>query len=243
MHGISILWGELLFLSFHHHPIIPVINLIVRLPRFLRFVVLYRVVDVAQDPGHAVLVLHVQLQERHHAEIINQARDGPVELPEAPAAHDGLRVRRVRASSQVLIGVVVVVIVFHQRSVRVEEPFELPFRHRSLDQIHLRQDVDVWDLEHDHGAHCGEGAGEEFGAVDDEGGFEEVGGAEGDVEGAEAGQVVDEAGHDGDVGVELDLAGEVDDDEIFFRERFQGLGEEVEVLEKEPGGGEGGFSG
>lgn len=92
------------------------------------------------------------------------------------------------------------------------------------------------DLEHDHGAHGGEGAGEEFGAVDDEGGFEEVGGAEGDVEGAEAGEVVDEGGHDGDVGVELDLAGEVDDDEIFFRERFQCLGEEVEVLEKEPGG-------
>lgn len=73
------------------------------------------------------------------------------------------------------------------------------------------------DLEHDHRAHGGKSAGEEFGAVDDKGGFEEVDGAEGDVEGAEASEVFDEGGDDGDVGVQFDLAGEVEDDEVFFR--------------------------
>ena len=92
----------------------------------------------------------------------------------------------------------------------------------------------MWDLEHDHGAHSGEGAGEEFGAVDDEGGFEEVGSAEGDVEGAETGEVFDEGWDDGNVGIEFDLARQVEDDEIFFCEGFEGLGEEVEVLEKKP---------
>lgn len=45
--------------------------------------------------------------------------------------------------------------------------------------------------------------------------------------------MADERGHDRDVGVELDLAGQVDDDEVFFREGFEGLGQKVEVLEEE----------
>lgn len=40
-------------------PIIP--NLIIRFSRLLRFVVLNRIVDIAQDPTDAILILHVQL--------------------------------------------------------------------------------------------------------------------------------------------------------------------------------------
>lgn len=40
----------------------------------------------------------------------------------------------------------------------------------------------------------------------------------------------DEGGNNGDVGIEFDLPGEVDDDEVLFREGLEGLGEEVEVL-------------
>lgn len=91
------------------------------------------------------------------------------------------------------------------------------------------------DLEHDHRAHGRQRAGEELGPVDDEGRFEQVGGAEVDVEGAGAGQVADEGREDGDVSVQFDLAGHVDDDEVFFRDGVEGLGEEVEVFEEESG--------
>lgn len=91
----------------------------------------------------------------------------------------------------------------------------------------------MWYLQQYHRAHGGEGAGKEFRAVDDEGGFEEVDGAERNVEGAEAGEVFDEGGDHGDVRVQFDLAGEVDEDEVFFGEGLEGGGEEVEVFEEE----------
>lgn len=43
----------------------------------------------------------------------------------------------------------------------------------------------------------------------------------------------DEGGQQGDVGVELDLAGEVEEDEVFVCEGLEGGGEEVEVLQEE----------
>ena len=92
------------------------------------------------------------------------------------------------------------------------------------------------DFEHDHRAHGGEGAGEVFGPVDDEGRFEEVGGAEADVEGSGAREVSDQGGDDGNVCVELDLSWHVNYDEVFFREGVDGFGEEVEVFEEESGG-------
>lgn len=88
-------------------------------------------------------------------------------------------------------------------------------------------------LEHDHRAHGRQRAGEELGAVDHEGRFEQVCGAEVDVEGAGAGEVAHQRGEDGDVRVQLDLAGHVDDDKVFFRDGIEGFGEEVEVFEEE----------
>lgn len=49
---------------------------------FLRLVELNRIVDVAQHSGHTILVLHVEPQKRHHAEVIDQLRNGPVQLLE-----------------------------------------------------------------------------------------------------------------------------------------------------------------
>ena len=46
--------------SFTH---IAVAQIIVRLSWFLRFVELYRIVDVAQHRSHTILILHIQLQE------------------------------------------------------------------------------------------------------------------------------------------------------------------------------------
>lgn len=44
----------------------------------------------------------------------------------------------------------------------------------------------------------------------------------------------DKGRDDRDVGVEFDLAGEVEDDEVFFGEGLEGVGEEVKVLEEVP---------
>lgn len=46
----------------------------------------------------------------------------------------------------------------------------------------------------------------------------------------------DQGGDDGDMGIELDLAGEVEDDHVFFRKRFQGAGKEIEVFEEKSRG-------
>ena len=43
-----------------------------RLPGFLRFVELNRIVDMAQHGRHTILVLDIKPQKRHHTEIINQ---------------------------------------------------------------------------------------------------------------------------------------------------------------------------
>ncbi len=181
--------------------------------------ILYCIVDVAQNTPNTILILYIQLEKRNHAKIINQARHGFIQSIETRAGHYRIFVRRIEGSCTSYDGIHgMITIIFQQRSIGIQESLELSLRDGTFDQIHFGEDVDVGDFEHDHGAHGGEGAGEEFGAVDDEGGFEEVGGAEGDVEGAEAGEVFDEGGDDGDVGVELDLAGEVEDDEVFFGE-------------------------
>lgn len=49
---------------------------------FLRLVELNRIVDMAQHRGHTILVLYVEPQKRHHAEVIDQLRNGPVQLLE-----------------------------------------------------------------------------------------------------------------------------------------------------------------
>lgn len=88
-------------------------------------------------------------------------------------------------------------------------------------------------LEHDHRRHGGQRAGEELGAVDYERRLEQVCGREIDAQTAQLREVLDEGGQDGDVGVKLDLAGHVDDDEVFLGQRVDGFGDEVEVLEQE----------
>ncbi len=88
-------------------------------------------------------------------------------------------------------------------------------------------------LEHDHGAHGGQRPREELGPVDDEGRFQQVRGAQVDVQPARARQVAHQRGQDGDVRVQLDLARHVDYDEVFFRHAVEGLGEEVDVFEEE----------
>lgn len=198
--------------------------------RFLRLVELDRVVDVAQDAVDTILILHIQSQVRDHAEIINQSRDGLVQPLEAVTLHHRLRIdHRALAIVRLPIGRVVV----QKRGIRVQEALELPLSHLALHQIHLGQDVDMRHLQHDHGTHRAQGAGEKLGAVHDEGRLQQVGGAQADVQRAGARQVPHEGRQDGDVGVQLDLARHVDDDEVLLRQRVEGLGEEVQVLHEE----------
>jgi len=95
----------------------------------------------------------------------------------------------------------------------------------------------VGNFEHDHGGHSGEGSGKEFGLVDDEGGFHEVGGAEAEV--VSGPQVFGEGGEDGNVRVEFNLPGTVEDYEGFFVTGAEGFVEPVEVFEEESVGKEG----
>ena len=202
--------------------------------------VLNGIINITQNRTNAILILRIELQERHHAEIINKLRHCPIKpLERGPTHHTSHRRRIVPIASRPRrhprrrrrIGRIVV----QQTRIGIEEALQLQLADRVLDQIHLAQHVDVRDLEHDHGAHGGQGAGEELGPVDDKGRFQQVGGAQVDVQGAGAGQVADERGQDRDVRVQLDLAGHVDYDQVFFRHGVEGLGEEVEVLEQESG--------
>lgn len=205
--------------------------------------VLYAIVDIAQDGPDAVLLLHVELEIADHAEALDEAGDGLVEPPEAGAAHQGVLVLQVGGGLLVaLLGGALALggaargvgrVVVEQAAVGVHEALEVLLAHLVLDEVHLGEHVDVRDLEHDHGGHGGQGAGEELGAVDDEGGLEQVGGAEADVEGAGAREEAHERGEDGHVRVQLDLARHVEDDEVLLGQRVEGVGEEVEVLHEE----------
>jgi len=199
---------------------------ITRFPRLLRLVELDGVVDMAEHRGDAVLVIDVKLEERHHAEIVDQLRDGPVQLLERAAAHQQVLGRRVAFSSFALV-------LLQQLHVDVDETLQLFPSQNVLDLVHLAQDVDVRDLEHDHGGHGAQGAREELGLVDGEGALEQVGRAEGDVERSLAGQERHERRQDGDVRVQLDLARHVEDDQVLLAQRVQRLRQEVEVLHQE----------
>ena len=122
--------------------------------------------------------------------------------------------------------------ILHETDVCFDEALQILSCDLSLDQIHFAQDVYMREFEHEHGTHGAQCAGEELGAVDDEGGFEEVGCAHADVETA-ARERFEEIGHDGHVAVELDLSGHVDDDEVLVGDLFQRVGEEVDVLKQE----------
>lgn len=69
--------------------------------------------------------------------------------------------------------------------------------------------------------------------VDDEGGFEEVYGSYMDVESFRLGEEVYEGGKDGNMGIQFDLIGYVEDDEVFFCEGIESFGQLVEVFYEE----------
>ncbi|KAB8345952.1 hypothetical protein FH972_023004 [Carpinus fangiana] len=123
-------------------------------------------------------------------------------------------------------------VVVQQICIRVHEALHLLFADGAFDKVHLAQDVYVRHFEHQHGAHGRQGAGEELGAVDDKGTFKQVCGTHVDVQAA-TGQGVHDGGHDGDVGVELNLAGHVDDDKVVVGHIFERVGQEVEVVLQE----------
>lgn len=208
--------------------------------------VLYAVVDVTKDGPDAVLVLDVQLQIANHAEVLDQAGHGAVEAPEASPLHHGVLVGRVGYPHVLVLGAAALGllalglaardlggVVVEQGDVGREEALEVLPADLVLDEVHLGQDVEVGDLEHDHGAHGAQGAGEELGAVDDERGLEQVGGAEADVEGPRPRQELHERRQDRHVRVQLDLARHVDDDEVLLGERLERVRQEVQVLHQE----------
>ena len=158
---------------------------------------LNRVVDIAQNRAHAVLVIHIQLQEADHAEIIDHTGHRTVELLETAAGHNPidlagiLQVDGVGVTQSVVAGVFVV----EEAGVRVDEAAHGIFGESlGRDEVHFGEHVDVREFEVDHGGHGGEGAREELGGVDYEGRFEEVGRAEVDVQGAHAREVACEFG-------------------------------------------------
>ena len=79
------------------------------------------------------------------------------------------------------------------------------------------------DFQHEHRAHGRERAGEVFGPVDDEGGLQEVRGADIDIESSIASEMFDEYGYDWYMSVELYLSRHVDDDQILLSERIDGF--------------------
>lgn len=202
--------------------------------------ILDTIVNIRQNSPNALLVLHIKFKVADHAKALDQARDGLVESPEAGAAHQGVLVLQVGGGLllALLRGVLALGgpprhvgrVVVQQAAVGVHEAPEVLPAHLVLDEVHLGQHVDVRHLEHDHGRHGAQGAGEELGAVDDEGRLEQVGGAQADVEGAGAREEAHERRQDGHVRVQLDLARHVEDDEVLLGKRVEGVGEEVEVL-------------
>lgn len=202
------------------------------LSRLLGLVELDGVVNVAQHCPQAVFVLHVQLEKRDHAEAINELGNGLVELVERGTVHDALLGSGVPVLPVLLVGRLARRVVVNQVCVDVDKALEVALGNLALDQIHLAQYVDVGHLEHHHGAHGRQGAREELGAVDDKRGFEQIGSAHADVERARH-EHLDQIGEDGDVRVQLNLAGHVEDDEIVLGHVLERVGQEVEVLHEE----------
>jgi hypothetical protein len=199
----------------------------------LRLAELDRVVNVAENSAQAVLVLHIELEVGNHAEVVDELRDRLVQLVEGRAAHQAVCGGRIAVLSVVLVVCCAARGVFvDQIGVDLDKALHFALGDLPLDQIHLAQDIEVGHLEHEHGAHGGQCSGEELGAIDDKSGLEEVRGAHADVQAA-VHERLDKVGQDGHVGVELDLAGHVEDDQIVVGDFLERVGQEVEVLHEE----------
>jgi hypothetical protein len=201
--------------------------------RLLRFVELNCIIDIAQYRAEAVFVLHVQLKERHHTETIDELRHSLVQLVERSTIHQAVRGRRIYKLLLLFFGrhfprrVIV-----NQVCVDIHKALQVALGHLALDEIHLAQYVDVRHFEHHHGAHGGQRAREELGPVDDEGRFEEVGGAHANVERAMH-ERLDKAWQYRHMCVQLDLARHVKHDQIVLGDFLERIGQEVEVLHEE----------
>lgn len=197
------------------------------------------VINVAEDRTDAVLILHVELEVADHAEVLNKAGHGTVQPAEAGTLHDGIPILRV--GHGIVIGAAALGlapghlggVVVQEEGIGSDEALQVLFAHLVLHEVHLGEDVDVRDLEHDHGRHGAQRAREELCAVDDKGRLEQVGGAEADVEVARLGEEARQGGQDRHVRVQLNLARHVKDDKVLLRQRVEALGQEVEILHQE----------
>lgn len=88
-------------------------------------------------------------------------------------------------------------------------------------------------LEHNHRRHSRQRACKELGPINHKRRLEQIRRREINAQPALHREVLDQRGEDGDVSVQLYLAGHVDHNQVLLRERVDGFGDEVEVLEEE----------
>ncbi|KAI7242131.1 GPN-loop GTPase [Hortaea werneckii] len=188
----------------------------------------------AQYRANTVLVLRIQLQKRHQAELIYQVAHCTVELGERITAHYFIGIGGIAIVYSLFVFIQQSALrrILQQTDIRLDVLFQLFPRYLSFHQIHLAEDVDVGKLKHQHRTHGTQGAGEELGSVDDESALEQVGCAHAYIQ-ASAVQRLYEIGDDRHVGIQLDLTGHVDKDEILLRDILQRLGQEVHVFQEE----------
>lgn len=96
----------------------------------------------------------------------------------------------------------------------VQESFKLPFTDLVPHKVHLRENVDMRNFQHDHATHRTERPSKELCLIDDECGLKEICRAE--VERHVTREMLGQVRQDGDVRVEFYLARTVEYCETFF---------------------------
>lgn len=98
--------------------------------------------------------------------------------------------------------------------IRVQKSFKLPLADLVPHKVHLRENVDVRNFQHDHATHRTERPSKKLCLIDDECGLKEIRRAE--VERHVTCEMLGQVRQDGDVRVEFYLAGTVEYCETFF---------------------------